>query len=156
MPDHLLERRLVFGRPRAEVFRLLTDPRAPEWLSPRWLGVRLRAAPPELAPGAVLDYRAAGLLRWRVLVREFDPPYRVVDAHVRGPLTRWERRRRFLEVPEGTAVEDRIVYRMPLGALGRVLHAAGGRWLREGLGRARVGRLAALLGPAITPALDDA
>lgn len=112
--------------------------------------MRLRAGPPALAAGTVLEYRAAGVLRWRLIVREFDPPYRVVDAHVRGPLARWERRRQFLEVPGGTAVEDRVIYRLPLGALGRVLHAIMGRSLREALGRARTRRLAAWLGP-LTP-----
>ena len=70
----------------------------------------------------------------RRLVREWDAPYRFVDAQVRGPFARWEHRHRFLEGPEedlptaraGTWVEDRVTYRLPGGALGNALHGLGG------------------------------
>jgi len=42
--------------------------------------------------GAVLDFRMAWLglpLRWRMFIREWDPPYRFVDVQVNGPYARW-------------------------------------------------------------------
>ena len=83
------------------------------------------------SPGrpTVLDFRAAALPgRWRVIVREFDPPFRFVDAQVVGPFARWEHRHRFTEgeaAEGGTWVEDRVTYRLPLGPLGRLVHALG-------------------------------
>jgi ligand-binding SRPBCC domain-containing protein len=67
-----------------------------------------------------------------VIVREFDAPYRFVDAQLNGPFARWEHRHRFTEGAEGeggTWVEDRVTYRLPLGPLGRLAHrlGAGGR-----------------------------
>ena len=35
-------------------------------------------------------------MRWRVMVREFDPPYRFVDVQLWGPFARWEHRHRFV------------------------------------------------------------
>jgi ligand-binding SRPBCC domain-containing protein len=142
MPDHILERRVWLPRPRPQVFELFADPRTlcrahPAWARPRWLS----EPPARLAPGAVLDFRLALLPgAWRVIIREFDPPYRFVDAQLRGPFTRWEHRHRFLEGPAsdeapdvvGTWVEDRLTYRLPLGVLGRAVHALGaGRRLRR-------------------------
>ncbi len=157
MPDHVLERRVWLPRPRPEVFEFFADPGNlsrlhPAWARPRWL-----AAPPaRLAAGAVLDFRVAALPgAWRVIIREFDPPYRFVDAQLRGPFARWEYRHRFVEGPEGdepgaapgTWVEDRVTYRLPLGVLGRAAHAlGGGRQLRR-LFEYRDQRLLELLGP---------
>lgn len=135
MPDYVIERRLWLARGRRDVFAFFADPRNlgslhPEWARPRWL-----ADPPDrLDAGAVLDFSVPlGGLRipWRVMVREFDPPFRFVDAQIRGPFARWEHRHRFLEEPEreggppGTCIEDRVTYRLPMGPLGRAAHAFG-------------------------------
>ena len=70
-----------------------------------------------------------------------------LDVQVRGPYARWEHRHRFLEDDGGTVVEDRVVYKLPMGPLGRAAHAAlVGRQLRTTWDyRAR--QLATLLGP---------
>jgi len=136
MSDYVIERRLWVARRRPEVFGFFADPRNlailhPQWARPRWL-----VEPPDrLDAGTVLDFSVstAGLrARWRVIVREFDPPFRFVDAQLWGPFARWEHRHRFLEGPErdgaaapGTWVEDRVTYRLPLGPLGRAAHAWG-------------------------------
>ncbi len=135
MADHILERRFWLPRPRPEVFDFFADPRSLVALNPPSARLTWLAAPPDrLAAGSVLDFsvRVTGVpLRWRVMVREFDPPYRFVDAQLWGPFARWEHRHRFAEGPErngaagplGTWVEDRVTYRLPLGPLGHVAHA---------------------------------
>ena len=136
MPDYIIERRLWLPRPRAQVFEFFAEPRniarvQPAWARPTWL-----AEPPSrLDAGAVLDFsvRVAGArVRWRVMVREFDAPFRFVDVQLWGPFARWEHRHRFLEGteregpgPAGTWIEDRVTYRLPWGPLGRAAHALG-------------------------------
>jgi ligand-binding SRPBCC domain-containing protein len=156
MADYILERRMWLPRARTDVFEFFADPRnlpriQPGGARPRWI-----AEPPRrLTVGALLDFRVWGLpVAWRIIVREFDPPHRFVDAQVRGPFARWEHRHRFLEgparneggAPPGTWVEDRVTYRLPLGPIGRVIHALGaGRRIRRAFDY-RDRRLAALLG----------
>jgi len=136
MADYIIERRLWLPRPRPDVFAFFVDPRnlgavQPGWAQPIWL-----AEPPaRLEAGALLDFavRLVGVsVRWRVMVREFDPPFRFVDVQLWGPFARWEHRHRFLEGPEsdgqgpvGTWMEDRVTYRLPWGLLGRAAHALG-------------------------------
>ena len=139
MADFVLEMRVWLPRPRPEVFAFFADVRNLAALNPPSAALRWLQPPPEtLFAGAVLDFSVRALLArmsWRVLIREFDPPYRFVDAQLRGPFARWEHRHRFLEGPEvpdrdgpvGTWVEDRVTYRLPLGPLGRLAHALGGR-----------------------------
>jgi ligand-binding SRPBCC domain-containing protein len=127
MADHLLEARVWLARPRPEVFAFFADPRNLLKLTPPRVGLRLLSDVTELSTGAVLDFRVAWLglpLSWRSYIREYDPPYRFVDAQVRGPWARWEHRHLFLEEGGGTWVEDRVTYRLPLGPLGRLVHAA--------------------------------
>jgi len=135
MADHVLEMRFWLSHPRARVFELFADPRHLALVQPESGRLRWLAPPPgRLEAGSVLDFsvRILGVpRRWRVIIREWDPPYRFVDAQLWGPFARWEHRHRFLEGPEregapgpeGTWVEDRLTYRLPAGPLGRVADA---------------------------------
>ncbi len=134
MADHILDSCLWLSRPRTEVFAFFADPENLAAITPRWLGFALVSAPVELEAGAVIDYRIHWLgipLRWRSMIREYDPPYRFVDVQLGGPCARWEHRHLFLEGPlegqgkasMGTWVEDRVTYRLPFGSLGRWVHS---------------------------------
>ena len=140
MADYVLERRCWLPRPRAEVFQFFAEPRNLALVQPPGAHLRWLSAPPAgLAAGAVLDFRVRVLgwpMRWRVMIREFDPPYRFVDVQLLGPFARWEHRHRFVAGPldegrpgvAGTWVKDRLTYRLPLGRLGNLAHAlAAGR-----------------------------
>ena len=151
MADYILERRVWIPRPRAVVFELFADPRNLERIQPAWARPRWLTPPPaRLAAGAVLDFRVARLPgRWRVIVREFDAPYRFVDAQLNGPFARWEHRHRFTEGAEGeggTWVEDRVTYQLPLGPLGRLAHRLGASGRVRALFEYRDRRLRELLG----------
>ena len=151
MADYILERRVWLSHPRAVVFELFADPRNLEQLHPAWARPHwLRPPPARLAAGAVLDFRVARLPgRWRVIVREFDAPYRFVDAQLNGPFARWEHRHRFTEGAEGeggTWVEDRVTYQLPLGPLGRLAHGLGAGTRVRALFDYRDRRLRELLG----------
>lgn len=134
MADHVLESRIWLPRSREEVFPFFADPRNLATVTPRWLGFTLLSAPDgPLAAGAVFDcqIRWMGIpLRWRTLIREYDPPYRFVDVQLRGPYARWEHRHMFRTERHGTWMEDRVTYRLPLGPLGRLLHRL---WVRRQL-----------------------
>ncbi|MCI0548416.1 MAG: CDP-paratose 2-epimerase [Candidatus Rokubacteria bacterium] len=153
MADHIVERALWLPRPRAEVFAFFADPRHLPLVVPPWLRFRWRASPPAVVTaGTLLDFDTGVLGRWRVMVRELDAPYRIVDVQLLGPFARWEQRHRFREGARpgggagGTWVEDVLRYKLPGGALGRLAHGlgAGGVIARALAYRDR--RLAVLLG----------
>ncbi len=137
MADYVLERRLWLPCPRPAVFAFFADVRNLPLVSPPPTRLSWLTPPPAtLWAGAVINFRVrvCGLpVRWRVFIREFDPPHRFVDVQIWGPFARWEHRHRFLEGPEtegaesplGTWVEDRVTYRLPLGPAGRLAHALG-------------------------------
>ena len=155
MADHIMERRFWLPHARPDVFDFFADPRNLAAVNPPSARLSWLAPPPErLSAGAVLDFsvRVAGVpCRWRVMIREFDPPYRFIDAQLWGPFARWEHRHRFLEGPDrdggplGTWVEDRVTYQLPLGPLGRLAHALGGGRRIAGLFDYREARVRELL-----------
>lgn len=155
MADHVSQSRVWIARPRAEVFAFFADPAHLPRVSPPWLRLTLRAAPPVLAAGAVLDFRMRWLglpLSWRAFIREWDPPYRFVDVQVRGPWARWEHRHRFLEEGGGTWIEDRVTYRLPFGPLGRLAHAILVERQLRAMWTYRQARLGDLVAPVSSPA----
>jgi ligand-binding SRPBCC domain-containing protein len=137
MADHILERRFWLPHSRPEVFEFFANPRNLAAITRGSVRLTWLSPPPQrLAAGSVLDFsvRVVGVpLSWRVMVREFDPPYRFVDAQLWGPFARWEHRHRFVDAPEregttgppGTWIEDRVTYRLPLGPLGKLAHGLG-------------------------------
>ncbi|HSE94211.1 MAG TPA: SRPBCC family protein [Methylomirabilota bacterium] len=142
------------AKPRAEVFAFFAEPVNLARITPPWLHFRLLTRAPVLAPFTVLDYRVQWLgvpLRWRTLIREYDPPARFVDVQVRGPYDRWEHRHVFVEERGGTWVEDRVTYRLPLGPLGRAAHGLLVRRQLDGIWAYRRRRI----GELIAPALDE-
>jgi ligand-binding SRPBCC domain-containing protein len=150
MADYIVESRMWLPKPRAEVFAFFADPATLVRVVPPSLRLRLLAPPPGLSAGATLDLRLTWLgipLRWRAFVREYDPPFRFLDVQVRGPLARWEHRHIFLSEAGGTTVEDRIVYRLPLGALGKLAHVLFVHRQLTALWKYRRKKIAELLAP---------
>jgi ligand-binding SRPBCC domain-containing protein len=156
--DHILEQRLVIGRPRPEVFAFFADPTRARRLMPAWIRVTLLSETgQEVGAGTVLDYRVACLglpFAWRTFVREFDPPFRFLDVQLRGPFARWEHRHRFQAEGDGTLMEDRLVYRLPLGLVGWTAHTVALRHLMAAAWRRRRERIGELVGPVSDPPAD--
>jgi len=137
-------------KPRPEVFAFFADPANLVRVSAPRLRLRLLDPPTVMAAGATFDLRLRWLglpLRWRTFVREYDPPFRFLDVQVRGPYARWEHRHIFLAEGEGTAVDDRIVYRLPLGPLGRLAHALAVQRQLRAMWQYRRRRIGELLAP---------
>jgi ligand-binding SRPBCC domain-containing protein len=151
--DHIRESRVWVAGPREVVFALFADPHRLESITPPWLRLRLETPVETLTAGAVLDFRLRWLglpIRWRTFIREYDPPFRFVDVQVRGPYARWEHRHMFLHEGEGTWVEDRVTYRLPLGPLGHLAHAIAVRRQLDAIWRYRDRRVVELVG-AVKP-----
>lgn len=158
MTDHIRESRVWVAGPRDAVWALFADPAHLVTLMPPWLGLTVATAPPALAAGSVLELRLRWLaipFRWRAFIREWDPPARFVDVQLRGPYARWEHRHLFLEEDGGTWIEDRVTYRLPLGPLGRLVHAAVVRAQLDAIWRHRDRRIAELVGAAPPPELHS-
>lgn len=122
------------ARPAAEVFAWHERPGALARLCPPWERVEVVAATGGVRDGARVTVRnKLGPLRleWRMEHRDYVAGRQFRDVQRSGPFAEWRHLHRV--EPEGPAacrLTDEIEYRLPLGALGRVV--AGG-WVRRQL-----------------------
>ncbi len=111
--------------PARDVYSWHLRPGAFERLIPPWEAIEPPARMEGIREGSRVSFvLRKGLLRfhWEALHREFIEDRQFVDEQVRGPFPRWVHTHKFTEAGAGAcAMEDRITYTLPLGALGRIV-----------------------------------
>lgn len=163
-PEFVLERRQRVPLPLERTFAFFAEPGNLARITPSWLGFRIVTPPPlVMAEGLRLDYRVRVLgipVRWRSLISVYEPPHVFRDVQLSGPYRRWEHTHTFRAADGGTVVEDRVVYELPLGPLGAVVHAVLIRRQLDAIFDYRRDRITALLpreaGLAVTPGAPGA
>jgi ligand-binding SRPBCC domain-containing protein len=111
---------------RERAFAFFEDPRNLLGITPGWLQFRMARTGAGVREGAVFDYtiKWCGLgLSWRSRIEDYRPPERFTDVQAAGPYRRWEHLHLFEEAPEGTSMRDEVLYRLPFGSAGELLHA---------------------------------
>lgn len=76
--------------------------------------------------GDQIDYKVKPMLgislHWKTLITHVDPPYIFTDKQVRGPYKIWEHTHTFTQIENGVIMNDKVIYQLPFGALGRIFH----------------------------------
>lgn len=125
---HVLRRHQVVPGTLEDVFAFFESPWNLEAITPPWLGFEIvDATDRTMRVGTEITYRLKwqGIpMRWRTRIAECDPPRMFVDEMTAGPYRRWVHRHSFTSVPGGVEVVDVVEYELPLGWLGRLVHAA--------------------------------
>tara|TARA_R110002096_G_scaffold42143_4_gene113667 strand:+ start:95022 stop:96530 length:1509 start_codon:yes stop_codon:yes gene_type:complete len=81
--------------------------------------------PIEMSKGAEISYTIKiGKLpiSWKTRIEAWEPEKRFVDAQMKGPYRCWWHQHTFRAAGNRTIMEDRVLYALPLGILGRIAH----------------------------------
>jgi ligand-binding SRPBCC domain-containing protein len=124
---HHLERSQRVEAPVEAAFDAYGDATNLEPMTPPWLHFHVRnPAGLVLREGTVLEYRLRlhGVpIRWRTLIKAWEPPFRFVDVQLDGPYALWKHTHEFEPDGDGaTVVRDRVRYAIPFGPLGSLAH----------------------------------
>lgn len=131
MSDETFSRSVRIERPAAEVFAWHERPGALARLCPPWERVEVVAAIGGVRDGARVTVRnkvGPFWTEWRVEHRDYVAGRQFRDVQVAGPFARWEHLHRIEPAgPTACVLTDEIVYRLPGGAMGRMI---AGRFAR--------------------------
>ncbi|MBN2045715.1 MAG: SRPBCC family protein [Anaerolineales bacterium] len=88
----------------------------------------------EMHPGQLIEYRVRFMpviqSRWLTEIAHVQHQVYFVDEQRIGPYRFWYHEHRFVEVPSGTQISDRVTYELPFGPLGDLVHTI---WVRQRL-----------------------
>ena len=128
MKVYTLKCELLAECPLEKVFSAFKDPYNLAKITPPWLNFQVTSKDRvEMRKGAEIDYviRWLGLpIKWKTLIREYDPPSGFVDEQAKGPYRLWHHRHTFKDTGRGVLIGDHVDYALPLGVLGVMAHAA--------------------------------
>lgn len=121
-PTHVLEREHWVPADIERVFEFFSDAHNLERLTPPYMRFRvLDVEPAPIQQGTRCRYklRVRGVpMRWRSVIENWSEPKKFVDRQLSGPYAYWHHTHVFSERDGGTLMVDRVLYRLPLGALG--------------------------------------
>jgi ligand-binding SRPBCC domain-containing protein len=119
--------RTRIAAPAEDVFRWHARPGALEELTPPWEHLEILERAPSLQDGARGAFRVRigpFRVRWVFEHRDYQEGRQFRDVQISGPFKRWEHTHLFLpDGPDACWLEDRVIFEMPLGFLGRILGA---------------------------------
>ncbi len=77
--------------------------------------------------GMLIAYKVSPVLgiplTWVTKIINVDAPHSFTDTQLKGPYAEWIHTHRFRAVSGGVEMIDELKYRMPLGLLGKLVHA---------------------------------
>lgn len=127
MSQHTIRREIWLPHPREEVFGFFSQARNLEQITPPLLRFQVITPEPiEMREGTLIDYKlkVRGLpMRWRTKITRWNPPYEFADVQLHGPYQLWDHTHRFLEENGGTRMFDEVVYALPFGPFGDLVHS---------------------------------
>jgi ligand-binding SRPBCC domain-containing protein len=122
--QHRFQTSATLPLPLDRVFPFFAEADNLEAITPPELRFRIvTPRPVDMREGALIRYqlRLFGVgFEWLTRITHWDPPHEFVDEQLKGPYRRWVHRHRFTEAPEGTRIDDEVLYELPLFPLGEL------------------------------------
>lgn len=138
------------------MFAFFGDARNLEDLTPKWMRFQILTPEPiVMGPGTKIEYRLHwhGIpIRWQTEIVRWEPPVRFEDFQLKGPYLLWHHKHRFEPTNGGTQLSDEVRYRLPFGAIGKMVHAISVRKNVEEIFAFRQKKIRELFGDEATEA----
>ena len=115
-----------------EIFPFFAEAKNLEKITPPHLRFHIVGMNTEtINKGTLIDYKLQlyGVpFKWKTKISEFEPNKMFIDEQLKGPYSKWVHLHTFEQINGGTLLKDLVHYRIPMGALGKILL---GRFIRK-------------------------
>lgn len=113
---------------KEEVFSFFSAETNLEKITPPYLNFKvLGKDTPEIQDGTTITYKLKlhGIpLKWKSLISEFKVNETFIDQQLSGPYKKWVHKHDFISTHHGCLITDFIVYKVPMGIIGRIIAGA--------------------------------
>jgi len=128
MKIYTLERTQEVAAPLEEVWDFFSSPENLARITPPWLGFRvISGGGRKIYEGMLIKYKVSPLLgipvTWVTEITEVEELNRFVDVQRTGPYSLWRHEHIFKERGGAVELSDIVSYALPLGPIGRMIHA---------------------------------
>ncbi len=111
-----------------EAWDFFSSPANLSRITPEHLGFNITSGPPEkMFAGQIISYIVTPFpgfrTKWVTEITHVDYGRYFVDEQRFGPYQMWHHEHHFKETADGILMTDRVSYKLPLGFLGRIVHA---------------------------------
>lgn len=127
--EHNLKGEVVFDNvqwlpaEREKTFAFFKDEKNLEKITPPFLNFKvLGMDTDEIKTGSNIRYKLKvhGIpMEWHSVIDDFQPGRKFIDWQRKGPYSKWHHTHEFFDCKKGTLIVDRVVYKLPVGTLGR-------------------------------------
>lgn len=122
--EHVFQTTTYIPLPREEVFEFFAAAENLELITPPELKFSITKLPEGgIHEGALIEYKLQlfGVpFGWRTYIAVWDPPHRFVDQQIEGPYRVWHHTHTFADEGEGTRMDDRVRWALPVWPFGEV------------------------------------
>ena len=127
MKLYKLETEQIISKNIDEVFDFFSRPENLSIITPPKMNFKiLTPSPITMKEGALIDYTVNVLLfpiRWRTLITKYSSPDIFIDEQLKGPYSMWHHTHTFEKINDNeTLIKDVVLYGVPFGFLGRIIH----------------------------------
>ena len=125
-PTYCLKSKSIANRGKNEVFDFFSSPSNLGLATPQWMNFRILETQTPILKGSEFIYQiniGPIPLKWKSEIIHWDQDNEFVDLQIKGPYKLWWHRHKLTEQADGTVLmEDTVLYRIPMGYLGRIAH----------------------------------
>lgn len=109
---------------KKEVFDFFSDEMNLEKITPPYLNFKvLNKSTERIEAGTLIDYKLSlhGVpVKWSTRINKFENDEYFIDEQIKGPYSKWVHTHTFYSFANGTLIKDEVVYKVPMGILGRL------------------------------------
>ena len=122
--ERILTRLQWIPKSMEDTFEFFQNEKNLEDITPPSLNFKvLKKSTDKIEKGSLIDYKLKinGIpIKWRTLIATWNPPESFSDYQLKGPYKKWDHTHNFRPLGSGTLMEDRVIYKLPLGLVGRI------------------------------------